>query len=280
MAKKPLAFTLAVPTAGKSVTAQMNLGVLSDERVAIYGIVADQINEAFETHIQRSSLGAKIHLFEIDCTAIGGTIYRITPMSSEGAAGVVTWNAQDYSPFPVEASGFEWSSSGTLPQPTMRIANVLQTFAGDVISLSDFVGAKVTRRVTFARFLDDGEEPDPDACFPPEVYYIERKVAQTPLYIEWKLSSIIDQEGVYLPGRIVLKNGCSHRYRRFSVATGTFDYTNATCPYSGTSYFDRNNNPTDQAGLDYCSKNFAGCKARYGASAKPFRGFPGVGEVQ
>ena len=72
--------------------------------------------------------------------------------------------------------------------------------------------------------------------------------------------------GVQLPRRYIVQNVCPFKYR------GT------ECAYTGTSYFDANDNPVGSAGLDVCGKRLSSCQARFGTN-KPlsFGGFPAAG---
>ena len=75
---------------------------------------------------------------------------------------------------------------------------------------NDLTGAKVTRRRTMARFLDTANfsgatnpfgTPDPDAEFPREVYYIDRKSAENRTVIQFELAAIFDIAGIRAPKR-------------------------------------------------------------------------------
>ena len=78
--------------------------------------------------------------------------------------------------------------------------------------------------------------------------------------------------------RQILRDVCGHTYR---VWTGSgFDYSKATCPYSGGSLYDTLNRPTDYP-HDQCSRDFTGCTLRFGRwSGLPAWFFPGVGKVK
>src|SRR5262249_20760879 len=108
-------------------------------------------------------------------------------------------------------------------------------------------------------------------------YEIKRKVAQNKVYVEWELGAAIDVQGVMIPGRVILQDACTHLYRRWNGTA--FDYSKATCPYTGTSSFDQNGNAVGPSG-DRCSKRIApGCKLRCGVGPLPPRAFPGVARV-
>lgn len=224
---------------------------------------------------QSSAADAIVELFEIDATVLGSTFYRWTP-GTVGDAPVV-YRGLTYTPWPIEAEGFEWNGRGPFPTPIVRVSNIKGYVRALVIGFGDLLGAKVTRLRTFARFLDGQPGADPEAFFPPDIFYVERKRGDDPEQVEWELASIIDQEGVELPGRQALKNICTHTYRRW---TGTaFDYSKATCPYTGTDYFMADGTSTLNPALDKCGKKLGDCIARFLDAPLPTRAFPGMQRV-
>ena len=80
----------------------------------------------------------------------------------------IVWRGNTYQKFPVEASGFEFSSKGQIPRPIFKIANLVGlTHDSQVLTVSDLmiivnqttnqndlIGAKFTRIRTLARSLD------------------------------------------------------------------------------------------------------------------------------
>ena len=144
----------------------------------------------------------------------------------------------------------------------------------------ELLGCTIYRVRTFARHLDDGEEPDSEAFYGPDIFRFERKSSENSVYIEWELSASIDQEGKQLPGRLVIRETCMWRYRRFDPSTGRFDYSKAQCPYAGDNFFDRNDLPTTPD-KDEPSRRLSCCRARFGVNGPfPFGGFPGVQRVK
>lgn len=244
------------------------------------------MSDAMNEEIQRLGLGAQITLYEIDMTMIGGPIMRFTPMSDPGeegdldvVAGSLKFGGEVYTPFPIYAEGFSWSSQGTPAQPTISIANINHAMTGYVLQYDNLIGAQFLRIRTFEKFLDTGSEPDPDAHMPIDVYRFERKTMHNDQMITWEMSSWIDQQGVKLPRRIVVRDYCDLIYRR-PDGEGGFSYEKATCPYTGTNYFDRKN-VACAAGDDKCSHTLKGCKLRFGENAHlPFGGFPGVAKFR
>lgn len=181
-----------------------------------------------------------------------------------------------YIPIEIEVTGFAWNGQGTIPTPTLRMSNVNNIMIASVISLRSLVGADFTRVRTFRKHLDDGDDPGA-LVFPKEIYRINRKPAHNKFLLEFELGAAIDQEGTQIPGRICIKRTCTHRYRVWNATTGTFDYTRATCPYAGSTYFKQDNTPSANPSDDRCGKQLASCSSRFGNAPLPFRGVPGIG---
>lgn len=217
-----------------------------------------------------------IHLFQLDLARLGGPIYYFT-----GAATMtrpIVWGGNLYVGMYIEASGFEMTTKGTLPQPNLVISNL---YGAANLLLSEYrglIGAQVTRYRTMERFLDDGETPDPNAYLSKDVFRIAQKTSHTPMQIVFKLATPLDQEGVLLPKRQVLRDVCNHTYRR-PLPDGSYDYTNVTCPYVGVPTFDTRNRPSVHM-EDSCSRNHKGCSLRFPNVPLPGRFFPGVGRIK
>lgn len=157
----------------------------------------------------------------------------------------IVWRRKTYYPAPIITEGFEASTKGTLPQPTLSIASQSESGIDQIALLKheirkfgDIIGAKVTRRRTFAKYLDYanflesntntnaqvnkaaigqqlpvGYEPDPYAELPSDVFFIERKVSENKNIIKYQLSSVLDLEGIKLPKRVVVADKCMWQYR-------------------------------------------------------------------
>jgi len=158
---------------------------------------------------------AIIELFELDLSGLTGNAndqyYFANQLMPDNSK--VQWKGKVYEPLPIEASGFERTTKGQLPQPELTVSNAFGSLAAAVNSLNDLVGAKVTRRRTLLKYLDNGSFPDPSQEFPEDEFYIERKVAESSLSITWSLASKIDLEGLKLPKRIITQNYCLWKYR-------------------------------------------------------------------
>ena len=113
--------------------------------------------------LQEINPGSIIELFTIELnTALHGsnTIYRFHNGANMNADGEVVWAGNSYLRFPIECTGFEFGSTGTLPRPTIAVSNIFGTLTAIMQDINtttvgnDLNGAKFTRIRTLARFLD------------------------------------------------------------------------------------------------------------------------------
>lgn len=190
----------------------------------------------------------------------------------------VKFGGNSYIPLPIEAAGFEWTGTGKLPKPKLRVSNVGNFAAALVIANGDLLGAKVTRLRTFREFLDDGENPDPSAFMDPDIFFVDRKSAHRKAMIEFELAPALEQQGLKLPRRIMLRDTCGFTYRQWITdANNVTGFVPGTCPYAGASYFKMDDTGTATASEDVCGQRLPSCVLRFGASANlPFDAFPGI----
>jgi lambda family phage minor tail protein L len=229
-------------------------------------------------HVQRHSLGAEVTLFIIDMSLYGLGVQRISVGDEGVGAHTVTFDGDDYDAWPVQTSGWERSAEGVQARPTLTIANVSGIFTPLIAANNDLKGCQVTRVRTYSRYLDGGEDPDPTQVLPLDVYVINRLTMLSDEQVQWELASHLDQQDVMLPGRQALRDYCSHTYRVW--AGSGFDYTNVTCPYTGTTYLD-DTDASVGASADRCGRRLPSCRGRFGTNAElPFRGFPGLSRLR
>lgn len=227
---------------------------------------------------QQLSTGARIILFELDTTLIGGTdIYYFC--SSVDYPNPIVFGGQVYTPVPIEATGFEWNGRGSIPQPHVKISNIGNLMTSVLVAYNDLLGAEVRRKRTFQQFLDDGSTPDSGALWPVDYFRVEQKLLMNKSEVELVLSSSIDQEGQQLPMRQVLRS-CGRSYRIWDSVAGEFNYANATCPFIGGSMFDNQGNPTLDPTQDSCGFRLSDCELRFPGQALPTHAFPAVGAMQ
>jgi lambda family phage minor tail protein L len=232
--------------------------------------------DRLELKVQTPTPGKLITLYQLDVSSLGyATVLCFTRDAIDGREPV--FRGVSYTPVDVESEGWEWSGNGPVPRPVIRISNVNKVFTGLVRDYDDLVGATLTRIVTFDSFLDGGENANAEGVqFAPDIYRVNRKTKQNKVFIEWELTSSLDQQGIMLPKRQVLRESCTLRYRYYDPETSSFDYTYAECPYTGTSYFDETGASTTASG-DRCGRKLGDCKLRFGQNATlPGSFFPGA----
>ena len=220
-----------------------------------------------------------VTFYTLDATAIGGGLsFFVDRAPGQGAA---VFDGVTYQPVPIETEGWEWSGTGPPPDISLTIgvaddspASVSRLLLAQLEALDDLVGAEVRRVQTLRRHLDDGDDPDPSQVFGVEAVRVEQKTSQAEGRVSWVLKNALDHEGAAIPARRCT-NRCTHRYR-VPNGVGGFDYSRATCPYTGAAAFDLQGDPVAAAD-DACGKLIRDCKARFGNAALPFQGFPGVG---
>jgi lambda family phage minor tail protein L len=231
--------------------------------------------ESIVSELQSLAPSAIIEVFQLDATAFGGDVYYFHA-GTNGLRQNITWQGQEYVAYPIQMSGFEFSAGGQLPRPQMVVSNVTGAITALVLAYNDLLGAKVTRKRTMTKYLDavnfiGGVNPnaDPDAEFNDDIFFIERKTTENNQAVSFELSASFDVQGVKLPRRQIIQNICPWKYR------------GAECGYTGTNYFDSNDNSVASSSLDVCGKRLSSCELRFGTNLElPFGGFPAAGLVR
>jgi phage-related protein len=247
--------------------------------------------------LQSVAPSAVIELFQLELNAAQHGVnetYYFHAGVNEINSGDIIWNSQAYLAFPIEATEFEYTGTGSLPRPKLRISNIYGTITGLILTLPNGLeGAKVTRIRTLARYLDAANFPDagilltedsdallledgssilleainptedPTAEFPREIYYIDRKASENRDLIEFELAAAFDLVGVRAPKRQCVSNVCQWTYR------------GAECGYAGNAYFNFNDVPVAAIGQDVCGKRLRSCELRF--SQQRFDGTVTVG---
>lgn len=141
---------------------------------------------------------------------------------TNGINGSVYWQGVEYLPFPIQSSGFESKGDGSLPRPKLAISNQDFFVSNLVRRYNNLVGAKVIRKRTFAKFLDnqnfsDGKNPygaaDPTAGLEDQVFFILRKSSENRAIVEFELASPLELDNVTFPKRSVMARYCGFHYR-------------------------------------------------------------------
>ena len=215
--------------------------------------------------LQSIAPSAIIELFQLELNAaqhgVNETYYFHAGTDATGSNDDIVWDGQAYLAFPIEATEFEYTGTGSLPRPKLRVSNIYGTITGLILSLPNGLeGAKVTRIRTLARYIDGVNfpggtnplgTPDPTAEFPREIYYIDRKASENRDLIEFELAAAFDLVGVRAPKRQCVSSVCQWIYR------GT------ECGYTGNAYFNFNDVPVAAIGQDVCGKRLRSCELRF-----------------
>jgi lambda family phage minor tail protein L len=227
------------------------------------------VPQSIQEQLYKLEPSAIIELFQMKLTlAVNGvdTTFYYHAGTNELTADIV-FNGITYAATPIEVEGFEMTTKGTLPRPTMRVANANSAISA-LLVLYNPLQAEVTRIRTCKKFLDavnfSGGNPtaDPTAKFEDEIWYIDRVAQENPELVEFELTSKLDLLNLALPRRQVLEH-CPWQYR------------GAECGYRGKRYFDVNDNSTTAAN-DQCGKRYSSCALRFAKGNLPFGGFPGA----
>lgn len=235
--------------------------------------------------VQLLEPGAKVTLYELDTTMLGGDLRRFHGYRQQGN---ITWQGNVYIPWAIEESGFAKDGTNQQPTPTLSVGNIGVDGSGNPIGgvisalcilLDDLVRAKLTRHITLGQYLDavnfpGGVNPsaDPSQEFPPDIYFLEQKTAETSEVVTFQLSSALDFSGQQLPARQIINNSCS--WIRMGGYRGPY------CNYSGTNKFDVNNNVVTDPSLDVCAGTLTACNLRWGSGNEiTFGSFPAAGLI-
>ena len=238
------------------------------------------------SELQKINPSSIIELFELELDATlhgSSTTYRFHAGINDVGSGAqdIIWAGNTYTKLPIKAEGFEYNAeSSSLPRPTLTVANLLSSITTILLDVNnttagnDLTGAKLTRIRTLARYIDndnfDGDNPfgTPDSTqkFNDDIFYCARKVSENRDYVTFELAAAFDLAGVRAPKRQCSANLCPWIYK------------GSECGYSGTDYFNVNDETVGSSDADVCGKRLSSCEARFGENAElPFGGFPGIG---
>ena len=220
---------------------------------------------------------AIIELFELtlDPTLHGSSdVYRFHAGCNASVTGNIIWNGNPYSRLPIKAEGFEFSSAGSLPRPTLTVANLDGGITAVLLLVNattpgnDLIGAQLKRIRTLKKYLDGEAAADPHAKFPDEIWFIDRKSAENRDVVQFELASKLDMAGVMLPRRQLVSNICQWQYKSSECSytpvasfTGTYNLRALTATYaqSGTTITVTSSShgyvAGDKAWLDFTSGN-------------------------
>ena len=130
-----------------------------------------------------------------------------------------------------------------LPRPILRIGNTDGIVSYYLKLLGTFIGLKITRKKTFAKYLDGntwgsgavnpytgttlGNE---NARLVDDIFFVEKINAENKHVVEFQLATALEFKNAKIPSRRMLATHCS------------FDYRNSSgCGYSGNDMYDASN---------------------------------------
>ena len=224
--------------AGTSGGSQPAWPTLIDSTTTDGGVTWKAISSVYED-LSVLEPNAIVELFQLhlDATLHGSAdIFYFHNGVNADVSGNVVWNGQSYVRLPLEASGFDYTSSGSLPRPRLAVSNIGSSITALLLQVNlittgnDLGGAKVVRIRTLKKYLDGQAGADPHAKFPDEIWYVDRKSNENRSVVEFELASKFDLVGVVLPRRQIIANVCQWRYR------------SAECGYTGPAVADANDN--------------------------------------
>ena len=261
-------------TAGTSAGSEPSWPTDIGSTVTDNNVVWTAISSVYE-ELSKLAPSAIIELFEVRLSNdLHGSndVFRFHNGCNANVTGNIVWDGNQYSRQPIEASGFEYTSSGQLPRPSLVISNLDNAITALLIVVNtttqgnDLTGAEVRRIKTLKKFLDGESAADPNAQWPMEIWYIDRKAAETRAAVEFELASEMDKPGIKIPKRQLIGNICQWAYR------------SGECSYSGSNYWDVDDNPESSLANDRCGKRVDSCKLRFGDNNPlPFGSFPAAG---
>jgi lambda family phage minor tail protein L len=261
-------------TAGQSASAEpawpTDIGSTVTDNTAVWTAISSVYAD-----LSGLALNAIIELFELhyDNTLHGSTdILRFHAGSNADVDGNILWSGNSYTRIAIKAEGFEYTNTGTLPRPTLTVANLNGGITALLLGVNtttpgnDLTGAKIKRIRTLKRFLDGETAADPYATFPVEEWFVDRKATETRDVVSFELASKFDLDNKQLPNRQVVANICQ------------WEYKSSECSYSGSDFFDVNDDSVSTTAQDKCGKRLSSCKKRFGENGElPFGSFPGAG---
>ena len=209
-------------TVGTILTLDFHTGGAAD---GIYTIQTVATNTFTVTAIVSQSItGSNTVSFNINSVSANPTVYLFHAGNNMKNSGDIIWQSNTYTRMPCKAEGFKYSGKGKLPRPTISFSNLLGTITAIIqltnnatpLPFTDLAGAKITRRRTLARFLDEANFPsnvnpykvgsvDPTPELPKEIYFIERKTIENRDIVSFEMVGSFDLFGVAAPKKLVTR---------------------------------------------------------------------------
>jgi len=186
--------------------------------------MAKGINQDFKTHLTELESSSLLELFAIyyNYSEDNQEIIYVHSSNNNGILTPIVFNGQEYLPIALETDGFEVLGNQKLPRPKIKFSNAGMYFSSLLRKYDNLNKAKVIRKRTFAKFLDDVNFPNsknpfgsanPDAVVSEDKFFVNRKISENKLFVELELVSSLELENVYVPSRTIGSNYCPFVYR-------------------------------------------------------------------
>lgn len=234
---------------------------------------------------QRLEPGAFICLYTLDCSSLGGGIFRWSNCCEDDGSHI-RFGGLEYPPINFKAEGFAWSD-GKFPRPRLRASvgdsegQIPQRLLDMIFGYNGGQGAILYRVRTLDRYLDGHEDGGQSIAYPSDMFMVD-SVAVNKQEAVWELIAPMELPNLRLPSRQILRDSCPWVYRRWNAEKNKFDYdqTDMACPYTGAPCFDKNGETCGNAD-DECGRRLSDCVKRFG-KGKPlyYGGFPGVARTR
>ena len=155
------------------------------------------------------------------------TVFRFHAGANLNNFGQIIFNGNSYQRVAVKIEGFEDTSKGTIPRPTLTFSNLggitkdttIMTMSdflnvvNDVTPGNDLLNAKVTRLLPLASALDNANFVGDNPFGTPStdrlqdrIYYIDRKAVENRQIVQFELVSVLDMQNKKIPARIVTRD--------------------------------------------------------------------------
>tara|TARA_Y100001937_G_scaffold103666_1_gene142998 strand:- start:283 stop:894 length:612 start_codon:yes stop_codon:yes gene_type:complete len=177
-----------------------------------------------------------IELFELELT-VGlhvpdpnvnnlDTVFRFHAGANLNNFGQVVFNGNSYQRVAVKVEGFEDTSKGAIPRPTLTFSNLggitkdttvmtmtdFLNIVNKVTPGNDLLNAKVTRLMPLASALDNANFVGDNPFGTPStdrlqdrIYFIDRKAIENRQVVQFELVSVLDMQNKKIPARIVTR---------------------------------------------------------------------------
>ena len=155
------------------------------------------------------------------------TVFRFHAGANLNNFGQIKFDNNLYQRVAVQIEGFQDTSTGTIPRPTLTFSNLGGiTKDGTVMTMSDFLAivnlttpgndlldAKVTRLMPLASALDNDNFVGSNPFGTPStdrlqdrIYFIDRKSVENRQVVQFELVSVLDMQNKRIPARIVTRD--------------------------------------------------------------------------